>query len=88
MKAKRARTAEQDDEPTAAVAEWDLSTFRREFTRVSGRAGWIRRVCERLDVSRGSRNARQYAAEKAIDLRAGFDQAVENSKRPLQEGDM
>ena len=50
-------------------------------------AGWIRRVCERLDVSRGSRNARQYAAEKAIDLRAGFDQAVENSKRPLQEGD-
>ena len=34
---KRARTAEQDDEPTAAVAEWDLSTFRREFTRVSGR---------------------------------------------------
>ena len=206
---KRARTAEQDDEPTEAVAEWDLSTFRREFTRVSGRrniaitdrqhcletrrgkynflnhprlgllgwmaywshgvqsivvtmivdlikelglglqviaglpegqearaqaatnehivdrlkaclselkhgqkrqteeqrkqyiqilaavmpvrarerdsAGWIRRVCERLDVSRGSRNARQYAAEKAIDLRAGFDQAVENSKRPLQD---
>ena len=34
---KRARTAEQDDEPTEAVAEWDLSTFRREFTRVSGR---------------------------------------------------
>ena len=208
---KRARTAQQDDEPTEAVAEWDLSTFRREFTRVSGRrniaitdrqhcietrrgkynflnhprlgllgwmaywshgvqsivvamivdlikelgltqqviaglpegqearaqaatnehivdrlkaclselkhgqkrqteeqrkqyilllaavmpvrarerdsAGWIRRVCERLDVSRGSRNARQYAAEKAIDLRAGFDQAVENSNRPLQEGD-
>ena len=34
---KRARTAQQDDEPTEAVAEWDLSTFRREFTRVSGR---------------------------------------------------
>ena len=34
---KRARTAQQDDEPTEAATEWDLSTFRREFTRVSGR---------------------------------------------------
>ena len=34
---KRARTAEQDDEPTEAAAEWYLSTFRREENRVSTR---------------------------------------------------
>ena len=38
-------------------------------------------------VNRGGRPPTRRKPAQAIDLRAGFDQAVENSNRPLQEGD-
>ena len=56
-----------------------------------GERGWIRRICDRLDVQRGKRSsslgARARASDQAVDRRAEFDQDIQKQFEPLKEGD-
>ena len=51
-------------------------------------SGLIRRVCDRLGVNRGKRDAaKRYASDLAVDRRAEFDQNIESQTHVLVVGD-